>query len=183
MRSHEPNTLANSSIHIHQPTKGQAAATRNKNKTAIDDEANRQLLKNTDDHRKGPIDDHDAIVNSKFQSHEVDGNSENSSSVSYTPAICGPKILLKFIDSSVDSDLPPSLSGLKHESKLLSASDRNLSTVSITKSVEFKDNPVSSSRHNLMSDRGGGLTTTVNGKHEVDSAVEESTSSSENNQV
>lgn len=175
MRSHEPNTVANSSIHIHQPIKGQAAATRNNNKLAADDEANRQLLKNTDDHRKGAIDRYDTNVHSKSQSHEVDGNSENSSSVSYTPGICAPKILLKFIDSSVDSDLPPSLSGLKHESKLLSASDRNLSTVSITKSVEFKENPVSSSRHNL--------TTTINGKHEVDSAVEESTSSSENNQV
>lgn len=185
MRSHDPNTLANSSIHIHQPSikkqqqTSSSATNRNNNKllstsSTNNDDSNRQLLK-CSEYENGKN-------RQTIKSNDNDGNSENSSSVSYTPAgICGPKILLKFIDSSVDSDLPPSLSALKQitpETKLLSASDRNLSTVSITKSVEFRDDL--RSRNNSMSD---GVTTGNRKQHEVDSAVEESTSSSENNQV
>lgn len=145
-----------------------------------------------------------------------------SSSISYymhPRPISGPKILLKFIDSSVDSDLPPSLSRLRqaslsgggcNELRPLTVGDRKLSSVSISRNVEyFDDVPAAASdgaeevelNNGCDHDGGDGALTPRNGgsfrrkrrrsdvvvmttaAKEFDSAVEMSTSSSDNNQV
>lgn len=148
-------------------------------------------------------------------SNSTEHSSEHSSSTTTTchthpypvqPAAAG-RVPLRFIDSSVDSEMPP-----QHQHQPLTAS-----TVSIGKSVEFRSDVSGGG------DSGGGATVSVlvedggvdgedehegsaassadvsgrratsvrrkrfrqNGQKEpeVDSAVEESTSSSENNQV
>lgn len=93
------------------------------------------------------------------------------------------KSALKFIDSTGgENDYPPTLSALRKnrcndEQHKLSVSDRNLSNVSISRTVEFIE--VNGERHNSC-DRNYIVKT---GNDAVDSAVEESTSSMENNQV
>lgn len=224
MRSHEPSTpmtTTGGSLHIHQKTMStkplptqQSHQQQNKNNNKTADDSEKHLLQHQTTNTK---------IDNK-QQFEIDTNSENSSSISYNihpHPMRGPKIFLKFIDSSIDSDLPPSLSGLRINScsggggadmKLLSAKDRNLSSVSISKNVEFfddtrcteegsdaeaeeDDDDVSSMRDSSTRNGGNGerreLRSSMKKKrkrndpatHEVDSAVEESTSSSENNQV
>lgn len=93
------------------------------------------------------------------------------------------KSAMKFIDStSGENDYPPTLSALRKnqcndEQHKLSVSDRNLSNVSISRTVEFIE--ANGERHNSC-DRNYIVKT---GNDAVDSAVEESTSSTENNQV
>lgn len=93
------------------------------------------------------------------------------------------KSALKFIDSTGgENDYPPTLSALRKnqcmdEPHKLSVSDRNLSNVSISRTVEFID--ANGARHNSC-DRNYVVKI---GNDAVDSAVEESTSSTENNQV
>lgn len=93
------------------------------------------------------------------------------------------KSALKFIDTTGgENDYPPTLSALRKnqcndEQHKLSVSDRNLSNVSISRTVEFIE--ANGERHNSC-DRSY-IVKAANDA--VDSAVEESTSSMENNQV
>lgn len=222
MRSHEPPMLTTTgSMYIHPATKTAAATTKNNNiastkpMTVREDDADKQLI---DHHRKlssanATADAADIPLTTSARRNrtiEPEGNSGNSSSMSYNihpRPMSGPKIFLKFIDSSVDSDLPPSLSRLRMNSaselKPLATADRNLSSVSISKNVEFRKDV--DGDDNFVDDdpstADGGGEDSRNGSceremrscrkkrrrndrgHEVDSAVEESTSSSENNQV
>lgn len=89
------------------------------------------------------------------------------------------KNTMKFIDTSVECDFPPTLSALKKfsgDERKLCVSERNSSNVSICRTVEFIDE---GNRRNGSCDRDYA----VKMSHEMDSAVEESTSSTENNQV
>lgn len=91
------------------------------------------------------------------------------------------KSAMKFIDSTIGGDYPPTLSALRksqgNEEHKLTANDRNLSNVSISRTVEFIE--ANGERHNSC-DREYMVKITQDA---VDSAVEESTSSAENNQV
>lgn len=228
MRSHEPPMLTTTgSMYIHPATKNAAVTTKNNNIAATkampvrQDDADKQLIDHNT-HRKLSSDNAAAAADAadiplttsarRNRTIEPEGNSGNSSSMSYNihpRPMSGPKIFLKFIDSSVDSDLPPSLSRLRmnsasnNELKPLAAGDRNMSSVSISKNVEFREDV--DGDDNFVDDdpstADGGGEDSRNGSceremrscrkkrrrndrgHEVDSAVEESTSSSENNQV
>lgn len=218
MRSHEPAaalTATGSMLIKSQPsTKNNNKPVNNKHFHA--DEANKQLI----DQRKLSLIDAQKIGGGGGGDvvHPATTTEENSesSSISYyihPRPISGPKILLKFIDSSVDSDLPPSLSRLRQASlsggggggelKPLTGRDRKLSSVSISKNVEFFDDvaATTTAAENAVDQNGcdatGGEATPQNGgsfrrkrrrsevlpQKEFDSAVEVSTSSSDNNQV
>lgn len=213
MRSHEPAaalTATGSMLIKSQPsTKNNNKPVNNKHFHA--DEANKQLI----DQRKLSLIDAQKIGGGGDVVHPATTTEENSesSSISYyihPRPISGPKILLKFIDSSVDSDLPPSLSRLRQASlsgggelKPLTGRDRKLSSVSISKNVEFFDDvaATTTAAENAVDQNGcdatGGEATPQNGgsfrrkrrrsevlpQKEFDSAVEVSTSSSDNNQV
>lgn len=107
-------------------------------------------------------------------------DSDMSSTVSHSHSHNDLKSSLKFIDTSVDSDFPPTLSALrKHtlDEKKLSGADRISSNVSICRTVEFIDG---NGDRRTSFDRDCSVKTMV---HDNDSAVEESTSSADNNQV
>lgn len=91
------------------------------------------------------------------------------------------KSALKYIDTGVENDYPPTLSALRNnltnEEHKLTVSDRNLSNVSISRTVEFIE--ANGERHNSCDQNY--MEKSLNDA--VDSAVEESTSSTENNQV
>lgn len=90
------------------------------------------------------------------------------------------KSAMKFIDATIANDYPPTLSAAavaavtEHK---LTATDRNLSNVSISRTVEFIE--ANGERHNSC-DRDFIVKIT---QDNVDSAIEESVSSTENNQV
>lgn len=107
-------------------------------------------------------------------------DSDISSTVSHSHSHNDLKSSLKFIDTSVESDFPPTLSALrKHtlDEKKLSGADRISSNVSICRTVEFIDG---NGDRRTSFDRDCSVKTTG---HENDSAIEESTSSADNNQV
>lgn len=91
------------------------------------------------------------------------------------------KSAMKFIDAAIGNDYPPTLSALRrsqgNEEHKLTANDRNLSNVSISRTVEFIE--ANGERHNLCDRDFIVKMTQENG----DSAIEESISSIENNQV
>lgn len=91
------------------------------------------------------------------------------------------KSAMKFIDSTIGNDYPPTLSALRKnhgsEECKLTSNDRNLSNVSISRTVEFIE--ANGERHNSC-DRDYIVKMAQDA---VDSAIEESTSSTENNQV
>lgn len=109
---------------------------------------------------------------------------ENSSSITLTHSQSHGDIksAMKFIDTSVESDFPPTLSALrKHnatcDERKLTVADRNLSNVSICRTVEFIE--ANGERHNSCDRDYIVKISNDNG----DSAIEESTSSTDNNQV
>lgn len=91
------------------------------------------------------------------------------------------KSAMKFIDAAIGNDYPPTLSALRknqtNEEHKLTANDRNLSNVSISRTVEFIE--ANGERHNSCDREFMAKTAQDN----MDSAIEESTSSTENNQV
>lgn len=107
-------------------------------------------------------------------------DSDISSSLSHSQSHGDIKSSLKFIDTSVESDFPPTLSVLRKlsDDKKLTKADRNLSNVSICRTVEFIDS--NGERHNYNSCDPDYMVKIV---QDADSAVEESTSSADNNQV
>lgn len=106
-------------------------------------------------------------------------DSDVSSTDTHSQSQSDLKSSLKFIDTSVESDFPPTLSALrKHtlDEKKLSRADRIGSNVSICRTVEYING---NGKRRTSSDRGSVKTIA----HENDSAVEESTSSTDTNQV
>lgn len=108
-------------------------------------------------------------------------DSDNSSTLlSHSQSHGDIKSAMKFIDSTI-GDYPPTLSALRkshgNEENNLTANDRNLSNVSISRTVEFIE--ANGERHNSC-DRDYIVKLA---QENVDSAIEESTSSTENNQV
>lgn len=107
-------------------------------------------------------------------------DSDISSTVSSSHSHSDLKSSLKFIDISIESDFPPTLSALRKHTlteKKLSGGDRISSNVSICRTVEYIDG---NGERRTSFDRD----CFVKGMaHDNDSAVEESTSSGENNQV
>lgn len=90
------------------------------------------------------------------------------------------KSAMKFIDATIGSDYPPSTlrTSQGNEENKLTANDRNLSNVSISRTVEFIE--ANGERHNSC-DRDFIVKMTQD--NNVDSAIEESISSMENNHV
>lgn len=90
------------------------------------------------------------------------------------------KSAMKFIDATIGNDYPPSAVRASHgnEENKLTANDRNLSNVSISRTVEFIE--ANGERHNSC-DRDFIVKMTQD--NNVDSAIEESISSMENNHV
>lgn len=91
------------------------------------------------------------------------------------------KSAMKFIDATIGNDYPPSTmrtNSQGNEENKLTANDRNLSNVSISRTVEFIE--ANGERHNSC-DRDFIVKMTQD--NNVDSAIEESISSIENNQV
>lgn len=179
MRSHESTgTLGNTSMHILTATNGNSEATTKKinvsnNNRKPSDGTDVQLL---------PKESNGSITPSANGRRCGNGNgrslldSDISSSVSHSHSHSDLKSSLKFIDTSVESDFPPTLSALrKHtlDEKKLSGADRISSSVSICRTVEFIDGRTSL-------DRDCSVKTMA---HDNDSAIEESTSSADNNQV
>lgn len=109
-------------------------------------------------------------------------DSDHSSALlSHSQSHADIKSTMKFIDSTMVNDYPLTLSALRKgqtiEEHRLTANDRNLSNVSISRTVEFIE--ANGERHNSC-DRDYGVKAN---QETVDSAIEESTSSAENNQV
>lgn len=147
----------------------------------------------------------------KHRACEVDGHSGSSEQSSSTVTCQNnlmsqyePRLMLKFIDSSVDSELPPYYANMSHSADTIdkneSAERRKLSSVSMGRNVEFRedvngglngeaegDGELSASLNLSQYSASHGNTRSSNRtrrfRKDTDSAVEESTSSSENNQV
>lgn len=180
MRTHEnAHIIPAGSIRIQEQTQPQRSNNRLNKPSPFTDDANKQLLeiKSNDNRDLSVSDGHSYDENQRNRRNKLDTNSETSSSNFYPHGTCGSKILLKYIDSSLDSDLPPSLTGLR-----LNRDDEIKSDHS--KGVEFVDND---SNH-----MNGSCDTELKRNHlnikqtvtqEVDSAMDESISSVDNNQV
>lgn len=143
------------------------------------DEADAQLLDNKTNENRVLSEE-----NQRNHKNKIDTNSETSSSIFYPHGTCGSKILLKYIDSSLDSDLPPSLTGLRlnRDEEYNTKTDHN----SINKGVEFAEHE--SHRINGSCEReikSNKFNTNQTSMHwqEADSAMDESISSVDNNQV
>lgn len=135
---------------------------------------------------KTTINTNHTIANNKMSllsEKNLHQNDNTSMILSHSQSHGDIKSALKFIDSTGgENDYPPTLSALRKnqcndEPHKLSVSDRNLSNVSISRTVEFIE--ANGERHNSC-DRNYIVKT---GNDPIDSAVEESTSSTENNQV
>lgn len=141
-----------------------------------------------------------------YETDGVSGSSEHSTSTAtcQTQSLSQlePKGFLKFIDSSVDSESLPNCNVLydknPSERQQSSPQQRKLSSVSTNKNVEFRDDVNGGLADEVSGD--GELSVSLNlsqyssaasksklglkrKRKDADSAVEESTSSSENNQV
>lgn len=181
LRSHESCGAIgnNSSIHIQTPKSNNQSKkifSTNNNKNASDG-TDVQLLSKNANSKEGLRSESETNGQNRCSSKAL-LDSDNSSSLSHSHSHGDIKSSLKFIDTSVESDFPPTLSALrKHsEEKKLTGADRNLSNVSISRTVEFIES--NGERHNSC-DRDY-MTKLI---LDADSAVEESTSSADNNHV
>lgn len=117
------------------------------------------------------------MSNGDSRNHTInDDHFERLSTLSHSQSHVELKSSLKYFDANGgDRDGGGANRKQANELRPLTVADRNLSSVSISKTVEFIDS------------NGRGLTgerdCTIRIEHEVDSAVEESTSSTDNNQV
>lgn len=175
MRTHEnAHIIPTGSIRIQEPAQQQQKSNHILNRAnQFADEADKQLLDNKTNENRLLSDE-----NHKNHKNRIDTNSETSSSIFYPNSTCGSKILLKYIDSSLDSDLPPSLTGLRLNKDEENKNDH--------KGVEFAENDSNQlngscdtelKRHHLNARQ------TASQWQEADSAMDESISSVDNNQV
>lgn len=184
MRSHDSaGTLGNNtSMHIQATTNGNNQQTTKKlfvsnNNRKPSDGTDIQLLPKVSNGSITPNANSRRCGNGK----SLLDNSDISSTVSHSHSQNDLKSSLKFIDTSVESDFPPTLSALRKytlDEKKLSGADRISSNVSICRTVEFIDG---NGERRTSFDRDCSVKTMM--MHDNDSAVEESTSSADNNQV
>lgn len=179
MRTHENAIVVpTGSIRIQESAQQQKSNNRTNKANQFIDEANKQLLEiKTNDNRDLSVSDDHSKNYDESRRNRVDANSETSSSNFYPHGTCGSKILLKYIDSSLDSDLPPSLTGLRLNRDEEIKSDHS-------KGVEFVEN--NSHQMNGSCDtelKRNHLNTKQTMSQEADSAMDESISSVDNNQV
>lgn len=205
MRTHEPmlhQKFTTSSMITSVPTITNCLIPKNNNGVVA-----HRLSK--DNGNRSPTDRPSIQSRRTYENDGVSGSSEHSTSTAtyQTQPLSQsePKVFLKFIDSSVDSESPPN-SNAVYDNNLaenirssVKTEQRKLSSVSMGKNVEFRDdvngglekeetdeaelsaslNPsqysTALSRKNSMGKKRY--------RKDADSAVEESTSSSENNQV
>lgn len=168
MRSHEPGpSLSHASLQMHSNSRDdRKELSTNNNKSSVDG-TETQLL-SMQSRRESDHVSRMKISNGNSRSHtDSDDHYEHSYALSHSTSHVELKSSMKCC--GVDGN------GKSHGLKPLAANDRNLSNVSISKTVEFIDG------------NGRGLTgerdCTIRIEHDVDSAVEESTSSTDNNQV
>lgn len=182
MRTHE-NTqiIPTGSIRIHEQQQQQLKSNnilkRNNQDEAgtqlLDNKANENLVLSEELHKNYD-------ENQRNSKNKVDANSDNSSSICYPHSTCGSKILLKYIDSSLDSDLPPSLTGLR-----MNRDEENKTTagsVNVNRGIEFEENE-NNQGNGSCENEGKSYQTRQTPWQEADSAVDESISSVDNNQV
>lgn len=174
MRTHEnAHIIPTGSIRIQeQATHQQQKSNHLHNRTnQFIDDADKQLLDNKTNENRLLSDEQ----NSRNRKNMLEPNSETSSSIFYPHGTCGSKILLKYIDSSLDSDLPPSLTGLR-----LNRDEAN--KIDHSKGVEFAEND-SNKINGSCGTELKPYQQTVSHWPEADSAMDESISSVDNNQV
>ncbi|XP_037029337.1 G-protein coupled receptor moody isoform X2 [Bradysia coprophila] len=182
MRTHEnAHVIPAGSIRIQEPAQQQKSNNRQNKTNLFTDEANKQLLdvKTNENRDLSVSDDHSNNYdeNHSKRRNKLDTNSETSSSNFYPHGTCGSKILLKYIDSSMDSDLPPSLTGLRLNR------DEEIKNDHI-KGVEFVENDINQMNGNCDTElKRNHLNAKQAMSQEADSAMEESISSVDNNQV
>lgn len=185
MRSHESaSTLANTnSIHIQSHSnQSRKSISSNNNKNSLDG-TDVQLLPPKITANSDELLLNDDTNDNKRVMMTVRGKGkkshENLASISHSQSHEDlHKNSMKFIHTNVENDLSPALSTLKkiNDDHKLCVSEKNSSNVSICRTVEFIDE---NGRNGGLSDRDY----TLKVSHDMDSAVEESTSSTENNQV
>lgn len=195
LRSHDTGSALGNSMHCqsgrlqnNNQCKKLYATNNNKN---VSDGTDVQLLPKSDDmsgesgrnERTSELTVSSVRVEKKHFSGKNLLESDNSSALlSHSQSHCDIKSAMKYIDSTtIGVDYPPTLSVLRktqgNEEHKLTANDRNLSNVSISRTVEFIE--ANGERHNSC-DRDYMVKMA---QDTVDSAIEESTSSTENNQV
>lgn len=184
LRSHDAGSTLGNSMHC------QSTRTQNKNqcKKLYTTNNNKNVSDGTDVQLLPKCDDVSGNTSERNEKkHLSEKNlleSDNSSTLlSHSQSHGDIKTAMKFIDAGIGNDYPPTLSALRktqqeNESEhKLTANDRNLSNVSISRTVEFIE--ANGERHNSC-DRDYMVKMA---QDTVDSAIEESTSSTENNQV
>lgn len=204
MRSHEPmlqQKYNTSSMITSVPTITNCLVPKNNNTVVA-----HRLSKSSGN--RSPLDRPSIESRRTFDNDGVSGSSEHSSSTAtcQTQPVSQfePKVLLRFIDSSVDNESPPNVNAFfeKNSSGLMNKNDkpekRKLSAVSMGKNVEFRDDvngglddevsgDVELSASLNLSQYSTALSKSSIGKKrnrkEADSAVDDSISSSENNPV
>lgn len=175
MRTHEnAHIIPTGSIRIQEQAQQQKS--NNNRGNQFTDDADKQLLDNKTNEDRVLSDEPKKNYNDRNRSHKTDANSETSSSIFYPHGTCGSKILLKYIDSSLDSDLPPSLTGLR-----LNKDEEN--RVDHSKGVEFVENTQINGICDADLKRYQNAKQIDSNCQEADSAMDESISSVDNNQV
>lgn len=204
MRSHEPmlrQKFNTSSMITSVPTITNCLLPKNNNVAVA-----HRLSK--DNGRHSPRDRPSNQSRRTYDTDGISGSSEHSTSTvtcqTLPLAQFEPKVFLKFIDSSVDSESPPNFNAVNDKYLVDKIQNnekpiqRKLSSVSTSKTVEFKDGLSGGLGEDAVGD--GELSVSLNlsqyssamnrsskgkkqNRKDGDSAVEESTSSSENNQV
>lgn len=193
LRSHDTGSALGNSMHCqsvraqnNNQCKKLYATNNNKN---VSDGTDVQLLPKSEDvsGESGRTERNELLtVNERNEKKHFDGKnlleSENSSALlTHSQSHGDIKSAMKFIDATIGNDYPPTLSALRksegNEENKLTANDRNLSNVSISRTVEFIE--ANGERHNSCDRDYMVKMTQDNG----DSAIEESISSTENNQV
>lgn len=166
MRSHESGpSLSHASLQMHSNSRDdRKELSTNNNKSSVDGTDTQLLSLHSRRDSDNPC--RMKISNGNSRSH-TDSDYDHSYALSHSASHIELKSSMKCF--GIDGN------GKNLGLKPLSATDRNLSNVSISKTVEFIDS------------NGRGLTgerdCTIRIEHDIDSAVEESTSSTDNNHV
>lgn len=185
MRTHEnAHIIPSGSIRIQEQAQQQQKSNHILNRAnQFTDEADKQLLDNKTNENRLLSDENNKNYdeNQRNRKNKIDTNSETSSSIFYPHSTCGSKILLKYIDSSLDSDLPPSLTGLRLNKDEENKIDHN----SMNKGVEFVESDSNQKNGSCDTElkRYQLSRQTASQWQEADSAMDESISSVDNNQV
>lgn len=174
MRSHESGpSLSHASLqmHPHSRESRKEVSTNNNKSSSVDGTETQMLSLNSRRESDGGVRSKSSNRNNRLRA-ESDDQFDHSSSLSHSHSHMELKSSLKLCDLNAENEGMSVALKRTQELRALAATDRNLSNVSICKTVEFID-----------SNGKGDRDCTVRIEHDVDSAVEESTSSTDNNQV